>query len=550
MKRITIIIASLLLTSWSAAAQGFESGGAVVDPSTITAFDLFNASQSQFSFGSARSAAMAGAFTSLGGDMASMAINPAGLGMYKKSEVTITPMMTFSRSSTSAAEFEGNASNRFALGGVGLIFKLRESERGVTAITLGLGYTRTADFNYQYSFATRGRAGGASIADLFAGTLQSSGVSVDYLRQNYDHEGYFKWQNIDPTYWGATLGYLTGLTGSKDGVWGRDMIAPTAEVDQFTTIESRGSAGEYDISLGLNINNRLYIGATLGIPVLSVQRDIYYGESYHYSSEPALDYRMDLFNYDQRSRIKGVGVNFKLGVIYAPIEGLRLGVAIHTPTYYSLTYKYAGGMTSDVKALNNKDDYQTDADGYLNPPLSEQTSTLVDDGNYGWKYTTPTRLLFGASYSFLKRYTLSIDYERDWYNGMRIKHSPYGKGLYDGYMKERFKGSNTLRVGVEARIIPQVAVRAGYGLWSGALHDTDRIYSSPVIYRTDYAGAGVGVALSKYFTIDVAYQYYHNRMTPYKTFFATDSNGLDVASATYRTTIDRHAAIVTLGVRF
>ena len=84
-------------------------------------------------------------------------------------------------------------------------------------------------------------------------------------------------------------------------------------------------------------------------------------------------------------------------------------MAFHTPTFYSITYTYQAGMTSSVKAVNNVDNYKTDSNGYLNPPFSEQSIKLVDDGDYSWEYTTPTRLMFGASYTIAKQLVVSID---------------------------------------------------------------------------------------------------------------------------------------------
>ena len=171
MKRVLMYISALLLISGSAAAQ-YDVGGVVVDPSTITAFNLFNASHSQFSQMTARSAAMAGAFTSLGADMASMSINPAGLGMYSTNELAITPLVSFSRTKNSADDFEGNNENGFTLGNMGVIVKLRESSTGVTALNLGFGYNRIADYNYRYSYAAGGSVGGSSIADAFAAQMR------------------------------------------------------------------------------------------------------------------------------------------------------------------------------------------------------------------------------------------------------------------------------------------------------------------------------------------------------------------------------------------
>lgn len=549
MKKIVSLFCSVLLLCGAAKAQGFDSGGLIIDPSTINSFDMFNTSTTQFSYGTARSAALAGAMTSLGADASCMSINPAGLGMYRSNEITVTPMMTFARATNNGvAGFEGNAKNRFAIGNLGLVAKLRESSTGVTAINMGLAYNRLADFNYKYSFATNGIAGNASIADVFAGQLAAGGITSEQLKGSYDSSGAFMWGNYDPTYWGAILGYKTGLVYDKDGVWGRDMIADNAAVDSFTTVESKGSAGEWVWSLGMNFNSKFYLGFSLGISTINREQHTYYGEGYHYSAEPSLNYRADYFNYDQVSKMKGTGINFKLGAIYRPIEALRIGVAFHTPTYNTVTYSFQSGMTSQVKALNNVDDYKVDADGFINPAFSEKTIKLIDDGDYSWTYTTPTRLMFGASYTFAKQVVLSVDYERDWYNSMRLKSSPYGP-LYKGYIKDTFKGSNTVRAGVEWRFIPQMAVRMGYGLWSGALNDNDAIYSTPVVYKSQYMSAGFGIALSEHFSIDATYQYSTNKLTPYKSFYGYD-DVVDFASQTFQTSIARHNAMLTLSVHF
>ncbi len=545
MKRTLLCISAALLLAGAASAQSasYDTGGVAIDPHSISAMDLFNLSQTQFNFGTARSAAMAGAFTSLGADMSSMSINPAGLGMYRHNEIAISPMMSFSSSNTDAAPFEKSSRSRFAVGNLGFVLKLRESAKGVTAINLGFGYNRLADFNYRYSFASYGQS--ASIADTFARQLQRSGIQSGRLNNDQ-----FRWGDLDPSLWGATLGYFTGLVSDATGTWNRDMIAPNAEVGQFATVTSKGSIGEYVISLGMNINNKVYVGASLGIHSVSVRRNIYYGEDYRYSAEPSLAYRMDYFNYDQSAKISGAGVNFKIGVVYRPIEGLRLGFAFHTPTYYSLTYKYSGGMTSDVKSLgSNPDGYTLDREGYIDPPFSEETALLVDDGSYSWEYTSPSRMLFGASYTLGQYAVISVDYERDWYNGIRVKQSPYGKGVYDNFVRDNFKGSNTLRIGAEVRIIPQIALRAGYGLWASALKDKSTIFSSPVIYRTDYVGAGVGFTLSKTVFLDLAYQYRHDRLTDYTTFYYYNDVE-DGSGPIYSTTLNRHSAILTLGFRF
>ncbi len=560
MKRLSIFLAAALLSivpTTGVHAQ-FDVGGLVIDPSTMTAMDMFSLSQSNFNFGTARSAAMAGAFTSLGADMSSMAINPAGLGMYRHNEFSITPQLTFHNSKTGAGAFEKTDGSRFSLGNVGLVLKLRESDKGVTAVNLGIGYNRIADFNYRYSFAMDG--GNSTIADALARQFDGTGITADYLKSDG-----FSWSDVDPALWGPTLGYFAGLIGEHPAMqngspvlddqgnplmyWDRDMIGSEPSVGQFTTVNSRGSVNEFLISLGMNMGSKFYIGASLGIQSVYMARDIYYGEEFSYNADPGLNYRMDYFNYDQSARINGAGVNFKIGVIYRPIKSLRIGVAYHTPSFYSLTYKYKGGMTSRVFAANNVDGYELGPAGYLNPPLSETTPSLVDDGNNSWDFSTPSRLLVGVSYTIGKLAVVSVDYQRDWYNGIRTKNSPLGQGLYDNFCRENFQGSNNLRVGAEVKVIPQVALRAGYALWSSGLKDSRQVFSSPMIYHTDYASAGVGISLSKAFFLDLAYQYQHDRMTAGKAWYYYNEME-DGASPTFNTKIDRHTAILTLGCRF
>ena len=302
MRKIATLLCSVLLLCGVAKGRNYDAGGVVIDPSTITAFDIFNSAHTQFNTITARSAAMAGAMTSLGADASSMSINPAGLGMYQTNELTFTPMMSFTRSKTNAQSFGSNNKNRFAVGNLGFVVKLRESSTGVTAVNMGLSYNRLADYNYRYSLSNAGFASNASIADVYAGQLTAGGITSAQLKKNYDGFGNFLWSSYDPTYWGAILGYKTGLVNDASGRWGRDMLTAQAQVGSAAVVESKGSAGEWVWSLGINFNSKFYLGMSLAATVINQQKSIYYGEEYRYASEPQLNYRMDYFNYDQQTR--------------------------------------------------------------------------------------------------------------------------------------------------------------------------------------------------------------------------------------------------------
>ena len=106
--------ALLLVGTATAQTPSYSIGGLHFSNDAMTTADLFTLSQQQFNFGTARSMGMAGAFTSLGADMASMVVNPAGLGMYRRGEVALTPMVTIANASTPGTNsFESNSKSRF-----------------------------------------------------------------------------------------------------------------------------------------------------------------------------------------------------------------------------------------------------------------------------------------------------------------------------------------------------------------------------------------------------------------------------------------------------
>lgn len=121
MKRIVRSIlfgTSLLLTAASAFAQ--------------TDADAFRYTGTSIT-GTARYTAMSGAFGALGGDFSVLSTNPAGIGIYRSSEVSFTPSIF---SANTKSNFDGNTSSanktNFNFGNAGLILtnKIRNEGEG------------------------------------------------------------------------------------------------------------------------------------------------------------------------------------------------------------------------------------------------------------------------------------------------------------------------------------------------------------------------------------------------------------------------------------
>ena len=112
---------------------------------------------SQITFGgTARFASMAGSMGALGGDISTLSFNPAGIAIYRKGELSITPSV-FSQSTSST--FNGtNASDRklnFNFGNIGLVTTInltgKNNTTGWESINFGFGYNRKNNFHNRIS---------------------------------------------------------------------------------------------------------------------------------------------------------------------------------------------------------------------------------------------------------------------------------------------------------------------------------------------------------------------------------------------------------------
>lgn len=571
MKRLIMILAAAA-TATAVAAQTQNPppvwGGLMMDKYQLAPSDLFELSQTQFNFGTARAMAMAGAFTSLGADLSSMSINPAGLGMYRHNDISITPMMSFARSESNASPYGRNNRDRFAMSNIGVVINAYEGTGSLVSLSIGFGYNRLADLNYDYSYQRSGQ--GATIGDAYSRQLAWGKVSKNDFYNNKG-SGNWNWDNVFVEDFNAALAYRGFLIDQTDPTdpetWKPTWIGNGADIAHFTTLRSKGSIGEYVLSVGANINNKVYIGASLGIQSVYQHKYIDYAEEYFYPNTPSddlghgnsgLDYQLLWWKLNQDMIIDGTGVNFKLGAIYRPTPNLRLGVAIHTPTYYSLDYKFQSAAAG-AAYINNPSDpnvtpdpgtdgkiVSTDGDNNMVSPQ------MIYEGPDSWSFVSPTRLMFGASYTFGERGLISVDYERDWYNGIRIKDNPSGldsQSWYNDPFRELFKGSNIVRVGAEFKPLPVLALRAGFGYSGSMLRNENTVLASPAIKQTTYYGAGVGFVLGRGVLLDVAYQYMTSKTTDYYLFFVEDAKG-HAESALYSTEINRHNVALTLGFRF
>jgi len=562
MKRFGIIaIAAALAAASPLQAQTLQFGGTVLNRDLLMPADLASLSQTH-AFGTARAMGMGGAFVSLGADMTSISLNPAGLGMYRRNEIALTPLVSAAHAETAGTQaWQKNGKTQFAFANVGAALNVFERSTGsLTSLTIGFGMNRIADFNNRYSFSSESRYDPSdrrpmpTIAEIFGQQLGQAGIFPSPA-EGGDPNGSLGY-GYNPGFWPAILGYNGYMISVEDrgqgDLWYPGFIGHNASVIHSLDVVDSGSINEFSLAVGGNIDNIVYFGASVGIQSIHKKSKQIYQEEYLYDGPAAgsdgstLAAQLAYSSLYQQTVVDGSGVNFKVGVTVRPIAGLRLGVALHTPTYYSLDFSYRG----DIETLGQNN---TTGDKQFS---TDATPTQRDEGADSWDFVSPTRLMFGASYTIGDFAIVSVDYERDWYNGIRVKNLPagleFGTDFYKQSFKHGFCATNTLRAGIEVKPLPILALRLGGGYTDSMLKDRAQYSDSPTLYESSYFAAGIGISLARNTVLDVAYQHVTQKRTAYQLFFSQDAATGDMFtySGLYDTELTRHYISLTLGFRF
>lgn len=551
MKRFFSVVAVILASAVAVQAQ--NTSGILLNRDIVPASTLLSLSQRE-SVGTARSMGMGGAFTSLGGDMASFGYNPAGFGMYQRSEISASFGVNIANAKNyniaSYAPYQNN-SVRVDVNNIGASFQVYEGTGKLTAINFAFGYNKTADYNYDMGYV--GPTNVSSLADAFADIANANGLLINSNNKITDPRGYADYE-MNPYFWGTVMGYKAGLINKGANGWYPDEIANGALMSQYTSLQSRGSAGEFSFAFGFNFDNVFYFGASLDIHSLSRKQTLYYDEfiSYEEGAQPSATeypYQLRDFNFSQRMKLEGTGVGAKFGIVIRPAKALRIGFAVHTPTYYSMAYSYSASLASSALSAGDNPYGWEVING--NVYADEETPILKDNGNERWCFTTPTRLLAGISCSIGKFAIISADYEYNAYRALKWNYTPADTGYTNDVFRSNLNNTHTLRAGIEAKPIPWLALRVGGGFSTKALVNSyDFVaFSEPVADKVWYASAGLGFRLGEVTSIDLAYQYRNTRYTDYYSFY-TQLGDIPNASPLYGLDIIKHNLAVTFAFRF
>ena len=381
--------------------------------------------------GTARFVSMGGAMGALGGDLSVMGTNPAGTAIYRSSDFNLTGVLDIVKNST---EYEGTYMsakyNGSALNNMGFVIAIETEESPVKFVNFGVNFRREASFcdNFEMSGAANGYSQQYVMDCLYRTAPFDVGkmTSDSYTGLEYN--------------WLALLAADAGLCdidGNFLSKEGKPILAPT-ELSYYG--EQRGSHDVFDMNISTNINDVIYIGATVGYHKLDYSR---------YSCYKEKDELGDIYSLQNRYKLRGSGFDFKLGAIFRPFKYSPFKVAayLHTPVFYKLTDVYSASI-----------DGPSEADDFF-----ETTSDLCYGDDFYVSYSLKTAWKFGAavSYTFGKFLALNAEYEYDDITATKFTDGYKIDMAQNEEISYNLKALHTIRLGAELSL-GKFALRAGY----------------------------------------------------------------------------------------
>lgn len=418
--------------------------------------------------GTARFVGMGGAMSALGGDMSVMGTNPAGIGIFRSNDLSIS----FGLNNTETESlFNGTQSkrdnSRTSLDQIGFVYSYKVGNNtSLRFVNFGFNYHKSKNFNRV--FFSKGKLNGFSqsnyIADeMDAWGMQSAGDFDALLDGSYEKYWYGNGHSFSQPMLGV-MGAKTGIVDFVDGM----VLGWPGDESEFLSKE-KGGISQYDFNIAFNIEDRFYLGATMGIYDLNYSKYSCYTEFLN-DDTGGKNGGYTLHNYYD---MDGSGLDLKLGAIIRPFEEspFRLGLAVHTPTWYDITEYYDAELSSDITYYGEK--YNQRLSGNLNPDY------LI----YDYHIVTPWKFNVSMGTTISNLIALGAEYEYQDYSSTKLEDMD-GYELGDQQSVEEFlKGIHTFRAGIETRLASSFSLRAGYNFSTATF--TDDAYNALSPYRTN-----------------------------------------------------------------
>lgn len=411
--------------------------------------------------GSARAMAIGGAMTGLGGDISAANSNPAGIALFKTNELVLSPGFNFANNKgTYFGEKNKSADNALNYGMSGFVFATPSRRNGGWKnFSYAITATRTADFNNKIAF--KGKNNRSSYSEKYleelinAGERDPNNAAINYPNgPSMAINTYLVEPNLDAQ--GNATGYFS-LATPQTGV-GQEQVINTS--GGISTITFAGSA---------NLQDKLFLGASLNFESIKFTREQTFKES---DLSGKTNNNFNYFSVEDYLHTTGSGLNLKAGLIFKPVEYIRLGLSVHTPTFYDLTDEYNTTITTDLEGYSGQG------------VLKQSTSDLIgQNGNFAYQFLNPWK--FQAGFSYVLREIDDVTKQKGFITA-DVEFLNYGKTKFsdpdnigsnyfmelNNVINQEYKNAINIRVGGELKF-NTIMTRAGFGYYSNPYVNQD-----------------------------------------------------------------------------
>jgi hypothetical protein len=481
--------------------------------------------------GSARNMAIGGAMGSLGGEITSVFVNPAGLAFYRNSEVVFSPAFIINKNI--AAYRDSNSltkKNALNWGPTGIIIGIPNNNDEHKNSAIAIAFNQRTSFNNIINYS--GLNNYSSYSEQFAEEFAKSNLSIETVLNSNSPIPY----TVAP----ALYTYLIDTVRVNGEL--QIKAAPEYLLDSGKSImqqmnkTTKGGIYEWAFSFATKINEKWLFGGTMGIPIINYQSNTRFTES---DVSGDTSNRFSSFTYTDNFTTYGSGINLKMGAIFRPKEYIRIGVAFHTPDLMVLKDTRTTTLTNNLE----------------NPISSYSASSLTftnnETGQAKYQMNTAWKAMLSASYVFreienVKRQkgfiTADIEYVK--HKGSRFKsnnESPTSdeEAYYQSLgkvIKDNYKGAFNFRVGGELKF-NVIMARLGFAYYGNPYVDHAFKASQMLL------SGGLGYRNNGFF-IDLTYAYHITRNVdlPYRLE--------DRANTFANLKQNQQNILVTIGIKF
>ena len=256
-------------------------------------------------------------------------------------------------------------------------------------------------------------------------------------------------------------------------------------MNQYSELRERGQMGEYSLVMGTEFQPNFYVGMSLGLIVGDYRYRRDFVEEDRMGRYVDAPFDVDMILNEDRINASFRGANFRIGTLYEPIPGVRLGGSFTTRTVYDVDETFSTFIRTDY--------YTFDADGNNR---YEDTFT----GEFSYRVTRPSVLTAGVGIGLLPFADLEfsaerVNYSRIEFNGLGIIRDR-DENLA---IRNDFNDVVNLRAGATFNVTEQFQPRVGF-----AYHPSSRKAFDADI---SFLSAGATLLLNEGINLDFGFQY-------------------------------------------